>query len=317
MTSTFTTNINLEQPGLGDYANDWNAPVNADWALIDQNFGSSTTVAFTGSNITLTVAQSAYFQIVCTGTLTGNVELILPATIGGRRVIFNQCTGAFTLTVLNGSTDTGGGVVVGQGYQTPVVLTAGQAYYDAYGATPPGTLLPFAGVTTPPGFLLCFGQAISRTSFAQLFAALGTTWGTGDGSTTFNLPDFRGRGLAGADNMGGTPAGRLTGYTVGTSGGNQSSTLVSGNVPQLTFTPSGSVSAPTITQTGAPLGGSAAQGINAVGGGAFSLVNGAANISAVASAPVFTGNAITIGNASPSAFSVTQPTAAINYMIRY
>jgi hypothetical protein len=124
MASTFTANIGIEQPGNGDYVNNWSTPVNNDWALIDQAFGSSTTVSFTNSNQTLSVAQAAFFQIICTGVLTGNVQLILPATIGGRRVIFNQCTGAFQLTVLNGAGDSGGGVVVGQGYMTPVVLTA-------------------------------------------------------------------------------------------------------------------------------------------------------------------------------------------------
>ena len=60
---------------------------------------------------------------------------------------------------------------------------------------PAGSLVPFAGTAVPPpgGWLLCDGAAVSRTTFAALFAAIGTTYGVGDGSTTFNLPDLRGR----------------------------------------------------------------------------------------------------------------------------
>ncbi|MEM7182655.1 MAG: phage tail protein [Spirochaetota bacterium] len=55
-----------------------------------------------------------------------------------------------------------------------------------------GTILPYAAPTAPPtGFLLCDGSAVSRVTYASLFAVLGTTWGSGDGSTTFNLPDTK------------------------------------------------------------------------------------------------------------------------------
>ena len=59
---------------------------------------------------------------------------------------------------------------------------------------PTGAIIQYAGGTAPTGWLLCEGQAVSRTgSYADLFAAIGTAYGTGDGSTTFNLPDLRGR----------------------------------------------------------------------------------------------------------------------------
>lgn len=54
----------------------------------------------------------------------------------------------------------------------------------------PGMIKPFAGTTVPTGYLLCDGSAVSRTTYADLFAAIGTTYGSGDGSTTFNLPNF-------------------------------------------------------------------------------------------------------------------------------
>lgn len=63
--------------------------------------------------------------------------------------------------------------------------------------TPAGTMLPFAGKTVPSGWLLCNGAAVSRTTYARLFSAIGTSWGTGDGSTTFNLPNCDSRFLEG------------------------------------------------------------------------------------------------------------------------
>lgn len=58
---------------------------------------------------------------------------------------------------------------------------------------PPGTVLPYAGSSAPTGFLMCDGAAVSRTTYADLFAVISTTFGAGDGSTTFNVPDLRGR----------------------------------------------------------------------------------------------------------------------------
>jgi len=63
---------------------------------------------------------------------------------------------------------------------------------------PAGTVISFAGSSAPAGYLLCNGQAISRSSFSALFATIGTLWGAGDGSTTFNIPDLRGMFLRGA-----------------------------------------------------------------------------------------------------------------------
>jgi microcystin-dependent protein len=64
---------------------------------------------------------------------------------------------------------------------------------------PAGVILPYGGGTAPTGWLLCDGSAISRTTYASLFAAIGTSHGYGDNSTTFNLPDFRGRFMRGVD----------------------------------------------------------------------------------------------------------------------
>ncbi|HSY43791.1 MAG TPA: tail fiber protein [Candidatus Acidoferrum sp.] len=70
---------------------------------------------------------------------------------------------------------------------------------QSYALCPPGSIMAFGGNNIPAGWLLCNGTNVSRTTYANLFAAIGTAWGTGDGSTTFNLPDTRGYFLRGVD----------------------------------------------------------------------------------------------------------------------
>lgn len=104
---------------------------------------------------------------------------------------------------------------------------------------PVGAINAYAGSIAPAGWLLCDGTAISRISYASLFAAIGTAYGAGDGRTSFNLPDLRGRVAAGKDDMGGVAAGRLTagsaagldGSTLGAAGGNQQHQLTIAEMP--------------------------------------------------------------------------------------
>lgn len=100
-----------------------------------------------------------------------------------------------------------------------------------YGTLPVGVILPFPGGSIPTGWVTCHGQAISRSVYAELFAVIGEQYGVGDGSTTFNVPDLRGRLIAGRDNMGGTGATRLT---QGVLGGNPNSLGGSGGNESLT-----------------------------------------------------------------------------------
>ena len=73
--------------------------------------------------------------------------------------------------------------------------------HDA-GALPTGSYIQFAGSQAPAGFLVCNGGAISRTTYSNLFAVIGTTYGSGDGSTTFNLPNLIDRFLQGSTTSG-------------------------------------------------------------------------------------------------------------------
>lgn len=100
--------------------------------------------------------------------------------------------------------------------------------------SPVGAVSDFCSATIPTGWFLCYGQAVSRTSYSALFTIIGTTYGSGDGINTFNLPDFRGYVLAGKDNMGGSSAGRLSNMsstTLGATGGEQSHTLDVSEMP--------------------------------------------------------------------------------------
>ena len=78
-----------------------------------------------------------------------------------------------------------------------------------------GAIIASARASAPEGFLLCDGSALSRTSYSTLFEAIGTAYGTGDGSSTFNIPDLRGEFIRGADNGRGVDVGRTLGSAQG------------------------------------------------------------------------------------------------------
>jgi len=83
---------------------------------------------------------------------------------------------------------------------------------------PVGTIIDFAGASTPEGYLECDGRAVGRSAYAALFAAIGTLWGAGNGSTTFNVPDLRGRCAIGA---GTGDAGGATAHALASRGGDE------------------------------------------------------------------------------------------------
>lgn len=104
---------------------------------------------------------------------------------------------------------------------TPVLPAIGN------GLVPTGTVLDFAGTAAPTGFLGCDGAAVSRATYAALFTAISTTWGVGDGATTFNLPNFQRRVAVGS---GGSGTATLA-NTVGSTGGAETHTLVTAEMP--------------------------------------------------------------------------------------
>lgn len=145
------------------------------------------------------------------------------------------------------STELPAGVLIQGTPYVAVYNNSDQAFYlhgffgNPYGIMI-GASIDYWGTTAPnSSFVLAYGQAISRTTYSTLFSLLGTTFGTGDGSTTFNVPDLRGRVVAGKDDMGGSAASRITtagggvdGATLGASGGSQNVTLAANQIPSLT-----------------------------------------------------------------------------------
>ena len=112
-------------------------------------------------------------------------------------------TGTFTIASPNSNTDRTLTLPDASG---TVATTA-----DIPAATPAGSVIYFAANTAPTGYLKANGANVSRTTYAALFAAIGTTFGSGDGSTTFGLPDLRGEFLRGWDDGRGVDSGRVFG----------------------------------------------------------------------------------------------------------
>ncbi|MEZ0208563.1 MAG: phage tail protein [Candidatus Paceibacterota bacterium] len=94
---------------------------------------------------------------------------------------------------------------------TPVQITQGSSIASASSPlVPSGVIWPYGGSSAPTGFLMCDGSAVSRTTYADLFAAIGTTYGVGNGSSTFNLPNAQGRAPIGAGTYTDTVSGSVT-----------------------------------------------------------------------------------------------------------
>ena len=168
--------------------------------------GTGTSTAFTVGSLVFAGASGVYAQ--------DNANLFWDDT--------NNRLGIGTATPLQRLSVTGNIAVTGDISATGDISGATSVFMPA------GALIPYAGSSAPTGWLLCAGQAVSRTTFATLFAAVGTTYGSGDGSTTFNLPDLRGRAIFGRDDMNGTAANRITNAvsgitatTLGAAGGDQ------------------------------------------------------------------------------------------------
>ena len=170
---------------------------------------------------------------------------------------------------------------------------------------PAGLVFPYAGTSAPSGYLLCDGSAVSRSTYSTLFTAVATTYGTGDGSSTFNLPDLRGRVIAGQDDMGGASANRLTnqtggldGDTLGATGGSETHTLTTAQLAAHTHG-AGTYVANTTRRVG--------------GGGSGSHVDMSDAASNTAQTFSVSGTSGSAG--SGAAHNNVQPTIILNYII--
>src|SRR5579872_3849736 len=180
-------------------------------------------------------APVAQILLQTNSTTIGNSMLTDERDLGALGLASGAYTAVGTAATQNVGTAAGNVVQLDSSGRLPAV---DGSQLTGLSAVPSGVVAPFAGSSAPAGWLLCYGQAVSRTTYAALFTAIGTTFGSGDGSTTFNLPDLRGRAAFGVDNMGGAAANRITtggsgisGSALGAVGGAEIVTLTVAQMP--------------------------------------------------------------------------------------
>ena len=144
------------------------------------------------------------------GTIV-NADVNASAAIAGTKV--SPDFGSQNITTTGTLTAKGLSYPTTDGAADSVLKTdgSGNLSFGTLGGVPAGAVFYFAANSAPSGYLEANGAAISRTTYATLFAVVGTTFGAGDGSSTFNLPDLRGEFLRGWDNGKGTDSGRTFG----------------------------------------------------------------------------------------------------------
>jgi len=194
------------------------------------------------------VAPTEFSSLTVGGTLdvTGNTSVGGTLNTTGKAEFEDDVSVSGALVVGGSATFSGTVTIAGANVQAANAKVCASAFHgdgsNLTGITtfPTGGIMPFAGTSagTPSGFLLCHGQAVSRSTYSGLFSVITSIYGDGDGSSTFNLPDLRGRVVAGQDDMGGSSANRLTGLTggvdgdtLGGSGGEQSVSLTEAQLP--------------------------------------------------------------------------------------
>lgn len=205
---------------------------------------------------TFSLATNTIVQFVPGFTNTGATTLTVGATSAIN--VYRSAGGVLTPLV-------GGEIVSGS---TAMAVYDGTQYVliiDQTAAVPPTAVFWTAASSgaAPAGYILLQGQAISRTTYARLFALLGTTYGVGDGSTTFNVPDVQGRSIFSNDNGAGRISGCGSSGAVASVCGSQ--TIAQSNLPNVNFVISASQWTPTISMGGSYFVGTATANITPSG----------------------------------------------------
>jgi len=159
-------------------------------------------------------------------TLAENVTGVVAAANGGTgltspsasgNVLTSTGTGWESQPIPTISADKGGTGLTSPGASGNVLTSTGTGWQSQTAAmVPPGTIITYAGSTAPSGYLVANNAAVSRTTYAALFAVIGTTYGAGDGSTTFNLPNLVNRMPIGSGGL----------YALGATGGSKDAVVV-------------------------------------------------------------------------------------------
>lgn len=189
--------------------------------------GTTDTATLTNKTLTSPVMTTPVLGTPASGTLTNTTGLPIGTGLSG------MTSGNFLTATGSAAAATTKVVPTGAVVGTTDTQALTNKTFDSTSPTAfffPGIMVDFGGTTAPTGWLACDGSAVSRTTYAALFTAISTTWGAGDGSTTFNLPDFRRRTSVGS---GGTSSGTL-GNAVGNTGGAESVALSIAEMPSHT-----------------------------------------------------------------------------------
>ena len=236
--ATSTTNYSFTLPGVADPidADLWGGQLNANWTSLDSLLlTASNQVTDTETTATVNIGLDDRNKLILLDATSNaiTVNLLAAATAGdGFKISFKKTDSSSNAITIDGNaSETIDGETtfeLARQYDYVSIVCDGSNWFiisDKEQSIPSGAVIPFAFETPPTGFFECNGQAISRTTFADLFAAIGTVFGTGDGSTTFNLPDLRGEFVRGWDNGAGNDpnagtrtdsGGGVTGDNVGT-----------------------------------------------------------------------------------------------------
>jgi len=202
------------------------------------NLASTVTVVGAAAlKSTVTVGGAANFG--STVTVEGATNLASTVTVVGAGTFKSNVSVSGNMNIA-GNTSIGGTVtIVGANVQAANAKVCASAFYgdgsNMTGLLPSGVILPYGASASPTGFLLCNGQAVSRSTYSSLFAIVSSLYGDGNGSSTFNVPDLRGRFVAGWDAgtsvLTSVTANMVLGSSIANTGGAQAITLAVAQMP--------------------------------------------------------------------------------------
>jgi microcystin-dependent protein len=188
------------------------------------------------------------------------------------------------------------------------------SYTDVNFILPAGMMMMYGGTSTPAGWLFCVGQVVSQTTYANLYSAIGSAFNTGgEGAGNFRLPDFRRKAPVGA---GGTGSATL-GNSVGNSGGAESVTLTTANLPSAATTTSAGSHIHSILTGWTGAGGGTR---NFIANGVISNQPDAVYTSSYSGADLTQSagtHTHTISGATDTSVNNIQPSLVVNYIIKY
>ena len=246
MPSTFSPALRLELIGNGEQAANWGNTTNTNLgSLVEQAVTGVSSIAMLDANYTLVSGNGVTDEarnavlVMTGGTLTTTRSVIVPtsnkfyavrnATTGGQSILVRTAAGT-GVTLANGFTQLmycdGTNVVLAS---VPInsssgnvaisgdLAVAGTITVAGGNIIPPGVIWEYGGASPPTGWLACDGSAVSRSTYAALFAVIGSAYGNGDGSTTFNVPNRTNRFGVGAGGL----------YARGSTGGSATETTSS------------------------------------------------------------------------------------------